>query len=342
VAIRISARSTARYLLTFAIVGGALTALAVTPAAATPPDTVASVTAQLHTISKKNEAIAESLNLAIADVAAKKKTLIKAQSAAADAAAEYARQRALLRSTFVAQYEGGSSFSRTGALFNSQSGEQYADKLVTLQMMSVHRSEVVTKVTSAKAAAAQAQLSADKLLKAATVKQAALKKQQAALALDKTKYTKLLATLTAQQRAAYQNVGSVKVVAQNVAQYKVHAGSAAAQIAVNFALDQVGKPYVYDAAGPGSYDCSGLTMASWAKAGVSLPHNAAAQYAYGTHIAESQLQPGDLLFMYQPIGHVTIYIGNGLMVSAPQPGENVKVVTVASQQDIYTGATRLT
>jgi len=83
-------------------------------------------------------------------------------------------------------------------------------------------------------------------------------------------------------------------------------------------------------------------MASWAAAGVQLPHNAEAQFAYGTHVSLNALQPGDLIFMYQPIGHVTIYIGKGLMVSAPQSGEDVKVVTVASELDITVGATRLT
>ena len=106
--------------------------------------------------------------------------------------------------------------------------------------------------------------------------------------------------------------------------------SAQAQTAVNFALAQVGKPYVWGAAGPSSYDCSGLTMAAYRAAGISLPHSAADQYNYGHHVSDSDLQPGDLMFFYQPIGHVTIYIGNGLMVSAPQTGEDVKVIPADS------------
>jgi cell wall-associated NlpC family hydrolase len=184
------------------------------------------------------------------------------------------------------------------------------------------------------------QTTADGLLKDATAKRDDLTRQQTALATDKKKYDVLLATLTAQEQAAYHSVGTPAIAVDTVS-LQVHAGPAAAQIAVNFALAQVGKPYVYAASGPGAYDCSGLTAASWAAAGVKLPHNAAAQYNYGTHVAESDLQPGDLLMMYHPISHVTIYIGNGLMVSAPQPGENVKVVTVASQQSIYVGAVRL-
>ena len=121
----------------------------------------------------------------------------------------------------------------------------------------------------------------------------------------------------------------------------VHAGSAAAQRAVDFALAQVGKPYAFGADGPGSYDCSGLTMAAWRAGGVSLPHLAAAQYHYGTHVPINRLQPGDLVFMYHPIGHVSMYIGSGRLVSAPQTGENVKIVRLSYYKPIIVGATRL-
>ena len=127
----------------------------------------------------------------------------------------------------------------------------------------------------------------------------------------------------------------------SVAIPNIPAPNAQAATAVAFAKAQVGKPYVWGAAGPGSYDCSGLTMASWNAAGVSLPHSAAQQYGYGTHIPESALQPGDLVFMYSPISHVTIYIGGGLLVSAPQPGQDVSIVPLSAFQNVYAGATRL-
>ena len=73
-------------------------------------------------------------------------------------------------------------------------------------------------------------------------------------------------------------------------------------------------------------------MMAWAAAGVSLPHSAASQYNYGNHVSRDQLEPGDLIFFYSPIGHVTIYIGNGLMVSAPTEGEPVSVVPLALLQ----------
>jgi cell wall-associated NlpC family hydrolase len=295
----------------------------------------------LHQIAQQNEQLAEQANLAAADVATKQVALTAAQTIAANAAASYAAARATLKQLLASQYE-GATFSNTGALLNSSSGQSYLDQINNLNMLSMHRTDVLTAVTATQKNANDAQAAANSLLVQANAKAAALKQQQTALAADQLKYQTLLNTLSATQQATYTSYDTPapsQLAALLVA--PVRAPSAAAQAAVDFALAQVGKPYVYGAAGPGSYDCSGLTMASWRQGGISLPHNAAAQYGYGTHIAESALQPGDLIFFYHPIGHVTIYIGNGLMVSAPTEGEPVKVATLAGSQSSYTGATHL-
>jgi cell wall-associated NlpC family hydrolase len=98
-----------------------------------------------------------------------------------------------------------------------------------------------------------------------------------------------------------------------------------AQRAVDAALSQLGKPYQWGAAGPDSYDCSGLTMWAWAQAGVSLPHNSGAQLAATPRVDRSDVAPGDLLFFGSPIHHVGMYIGNGQMVEAPYSGQVVRV-----------------
>lgn len=116
------------------------------------------------------------------------------------------------------------------------------------------------------------------------------------------------------------------------------APSERARVAVEAALDQVGKPYQWGAAGPDSFDCSGLTMWSWAQAGVALPHNSGAQYAATTRVEQSDWEPGDLLFAGSPIHHVGMYIGNGQMVEAPYTGAEVRVVS-AYRSD-YVGAGR--
>lgn len=113
--------------------------------------------------------------------------------------------------------------------------------------------------------------------------------------------------------------------------------SGRAATAVAFARAQLGKPYVYGATGPGSYDCSGLTGAAWAAAGVHLPRTSQAQYGAGSPVSRSQLQPGDLVFFYG-LGHVGIYVGGGMVIHAPKPGQTVRYAPVSSMP--YVGARR--
>ena len=108
---------------------------------------------------------------------------------------------------------------------------------------------------------------------------------------------------------------------------------------VGIAMQELGKPYVWAAAGPDAFDCSGLVAFAYAQVGVSLPHSAAAQYGYGTPVAYDDLQPGDLVFFFRP-GHVGIYIGGGQFIHAPHTGDVVKI-TGMSEHGGYVGARRL-
>jgi cell wall-associated NlpC family hydrolase len=114
-------------------------------------------------------------------------------------------------------------------------------------------------------------------------------------------------------------------------------------IALKFALAQVGDVYVWAAAGPTRWDCSGLTMRSFQKAGVSLPHSSRIQVRYGKNIQISSLKPGDLLFFGKPISHVSMYMGGGKMVQAPRPGKRVEVVKFVTMfgKKPFVGARRL-
>ncbi|MFJ2948442.1 NlpC/P60 family protein [Streptomyces sp. NPDC087226] len=104
--------------------------------------------------------------------------------------------------------------------------------------------------------------------------------------------------------------------------------AAKAEKALAFARAQIGKPYVWGATGPGSYDCSGLTQAAWKAAGVSLPRTTYDQVNAGTTVPVSQARPGDLVFFYDDVTHVGIYIGNGMMIHAPKPGTYVREESV--------------
>ena len=122
------------------------------------------------------------------------------------------------------------------------------------------------------------------------------------------------------------------------------ATAAQGETAVAFAKQQLGKPYEWGAAGPSTYDCSGLTMMSWNAAGISIDHYSVAQYGEGTHVSRLDLRPGDLVFFAtdtsdaSTIHHVGIYAGNGMMIDAPHTGANVRY-DPAFRSD-YIGATR--
>ncbi len=104
-----------------------------------------------------------------------------------------------------------------------------------------------------------------------------------------------------------------------------------AQKAVNFAYAQLGKRYQWGGEGPDGYDCSGLTSAAWASAGVRLPHNAAQQSNAVRRVSRAERQAGDLVFYYPDSHHVGIYVGAGNVIHAPQPGQRIRIDRVDYQ-----------
>jgi len=113
-------------------------------------------------------------------------------------------------------------------------------------------------------------------------------------------------------------------------------GDKAAEV-VDIALQYVGVPYVWGASSPSGFDCSGLVKYAYSKIGIYLPHSSAMMYSYGVYVPQSELKPGDLVFFYNPIHHVGMYIGNGQMVNAT--GDHVQIGTVWKSS--YHGARRI-
>jgi cell wall-associated NlpC family hydrolase len=110
---------------------------------------------------------------------------------------------------------------------------------------------------------------------------------------------------------------------------------------VAIAMRYLGVPYVWGGESPSGFDCSGFVMYVYAQVGVSLPHNAAMQYGYGTPVSMSQLEPGDLVFFYG-LGHVGLYIGGGNFIHAPHTGDVVKISSLSGwYSSAFVGARRL-
>jgi peptidoglycan DL-endopeptidase RipA len=159
--------------------------------------------------------------------------------------------------------------------------------------------------------------------------------QAGAAALTSARQAALAAAAAAAAARATAAAGSAQG-STAVPSWARSSGASASQgdVAANWALTQLGKPYQWGAVGPGTYDCSGLTMQAWARAGVALLHYTGYQWEEGPHVPLDQLQRGDLLFYAtnnsdpSTIHHVGIYIGNGMMVDAPFTGAFVRIDSI--------------
>jgi cell wall-associated NlpC family hydrolase len=109
---------------------------------------------------------------------------------------------------------------------------------------------------------------------------------------------------------------------------RLPAASSRVRTVIAYALAQTGKQYAWGTAGPWTFDCSGLVVAAYARVGIHLPHQSEALLNYGIRVSRSQLRPGDVVWPYH--GHVMIYIGNGRVVEAANPADDIRVTTLYS------------
>ena len=233
----------------------------------------------------------------------------------------------------AAQYE-GQNISATGQLVLADDPDQFLSELTTLDTYNDVQADAVADFTR-EAEKLDARRSATQVSAAELAKtEKTLGKEKASVDAKLTEAKDLLGKLKAEERARMET-------ASRSSQPRLPANvpvSGRAAAAVNYALAQVGDAYVYGAAGPSAFDCSGLTMMAWAQAGVGLPHSSSAQMGSGTPVSSSSLQPGDLVFYYSPVSHVGIYIGGGRIVHAANPSSGVQVAGVFSMP--FSGAVR--
>ena len=308
--------------------GGVLVAvmtgvLAPAPAAA-DPTTSGQAQALAQETAQQLTATEEQLHESELVVAAQQQTADDAAAAAAaahEALEVFApRIRAIAQSGFT-----GESQSRVAAFLTSESAEEFVQQMTTLDMIAAHTDTVVTEASVAQRAAEEAQADADEAAAAARAGLEQLQAQQAELKQKVDAYQADFARLSAAEQAAVTTAVAGRTL-EAPRDLPMPPGAAGEAIAT--ALAQVGDRYEHAAMGPDAFDCSGLTAYAYAAAGISLPHSSRAQSQLGTQVSRAELQAGDLVFFYNPISHVGLYIGGGMMVHARTYGSPVAVTSV--------------
>jgi cell wall-associated NlpC family hydrolase len=253
----------------------------------------------------------------------------RSQAEAATVAAKIAPLDAQLKAasavvnSVAAKAYKGSSVSGLSALLSAGSPNELVDRLNTLNRLASGQQKTIA---AWHATSQQLEDQKTRLDTLVTQQNA----QQAALAAQKTKIEAEVAALKKQRDQLPVSSGS-----QTSGGSPAGGASASAPYVpgragkvVAYAYAQLGKAYVFAAAGPNTFDCSGLTLMAWAQVGVHLDHSSWTQMnQQTTRISRSQLQPGDLVFFYGG-EHVGVYVGNNNVIHAPQPGEVVKISSI--------------
>jgi peptidoglycan DL-endopeptidase CwlO len=333
VAKRLARRNLLRRAAVFATVLATASGIAVyagaSGAGAAPAPTIAQVKAKVNNLQGQVDKIGQEYDAAGQQLTAAKARLTQVSKQSQRAQAQYNQARATLTSVAVANYENSGQTSILDVLTSGNPSAVLGQASLLLQVEGTHNEEAQQFLTLAnELSTMQEQRQRTETGVAQLADQYATRKKSIGKLLDTQ--TSLLDSLTTQQQAAVEadevggSTSSGTVVTTPPATYTGPTSTQADQ-AVAFAFAQLGKPYVYGATGPDSYDCSGLVQAAWADAGVSIPRTTYEQWAALPHIPMSDLQPGDLI-LYNGESHVAIYVGNGEIIDAPHTGASVEEI----------------
>jgi cell wall-associated NlpC family hydrolase len=322
---------------------------------------------QIDALGQKEAALSEQYDAAVLKAQSTAAQVRQQQAAVAAADANAAKAKGAIQADAIDAYVHGGTLaslaSRNGGTAQADGGllaGEYMNTLAATQtdnLDAYHNAAATARIAANQLSSLQKQQDQDAAATNAARNATVAAQQQLQSSLDQVKGQ--LATLVAQEEAAKQAAAAQAAQARlAAAQQQVQAaaarvtvgggsgsGSGGAGISINLAAvpvgagageavaaakSRLGDPYVWGAAGPGSFDCSGLIMWAWAQAGVSLPHFSGGQYAATTHISMGQLQPGDLVFFANPDDHVAMYIGGGMIIEAPHSGDVVHIVPMYS------------
>jgi cell wall-associated NlpC family hydrolase len=305
----------------------AVLAVAVPPtgAQAKPAPSLDQVQKKVDSLVQKMQVASEQFNTANVDLQASRERQAKIAKQITALQPRVDTLAAHTASYAVSAYQGG-DMSLMTSLLTSGSPQTFLDQLTTVESLTGDSQAQLNQLLAAQTALDVAKKKSDAEVRVQAAQRKVLRDRKIALEKDLDVWR----TLRSKLAPTIDTSGPTPV-------YNGDTASRAGKV-MKFAYDALGSPYVFGADGPGTYDCSGLTLAAYRQVGISLPHSARRQFAQGPKVPRSDLMPGDLVYFYSDLHHVGVYIGNGKVIHAPQPGESVKI----SDMDVfpYAGATR--
>jgi cell wall-associated NlpC family hydrolase len=296
-------------------------------AGAASAPTISQVQSQVNSLQARVDKLGEQYDAAGQQLTAANARLEQVSKETGGAQKRYNTASAGLTAIAVAEYENSNATSVLGLLSSGNPSSVLAQASLVMQVAGTHNEEAAQFLTSAQ------ELAAVRLQQQHTEMGVAQIKAQ--LATEKTSLSKLLGSkqatldsLTAaqQEQVAASSVGATdSTTTEPGATPVTYTGPTTTQAdkAVAFAYAQLGKPYVWGATGPDSFDCSGLVQAAWAAAGLTIGRTTYDQWADLQHIPVADMQPGDLI-IYNSEGHVAMYVGDGYIIDAPSTGLDVE------------------
>jgi peptidoglycan DL-endopeptidase CwlO len=314
------------------LVTGATTALALLlPAAsgdAAPAPTLSSLVAQAKQLTYQINALSEQYDGLRVQLSSAKSAAAKAQKAAAADTAALKTSQATVGRLAAASYE-NAGYDPTLQILSATNPDQYLNQASIMTQLDQTNSTRVSNLQKAQAADQRAKETAQQQIARVTALETSMNSKTKQIQSEINKVNS--ATMT-QAMAVFNQTG-------NYPDIVIPGGSSVGAKALRAALSKRGDPYVWGAAGPSAFDCSGLVLWAYAQEGIHLDHYTGDQWDEGTHVSRDQLQPGDLVFFYADISHVGLYLGDGLMVDAPSFGQDVMVQKI--NWSIYVGGVRI-
>ncbi|WP_156794067.1 C40 family peptidase [Aeromicrobium marinum] len=294
---------------------GLVAALLTVGAAVAEPDRAATV-AEVEQAFERAEAANEQVNQLGVQIERTQADIAALDAEISAVGAEYEQRRTALGEALVEQ-QLAAPLGPTVSLLGSEDPEAFLEGLGAVQALNTSRAEALDEFSA--------------VSRKLQNRRAQLEDLRTTLEADEASADEIRKDVQAQYRAAQAALERLPaeerrtLTASNTTiDFAVVAPSARGQAAIDFALAQVGKPYVYGGTGPNGYDCSGLVQASFRAAGASIPRVVGPQYQAAQQISMDQLQPGDIVF-YGDMSHNGIYLGDGRVVHAPRPGKTVEI-----------------